>query len=269
MEANVKEKMSQPREAAVDAVMKTLFLDKSSSTGAMPEHGKRESVIAKPRLPTFSGEPKDSSFTHWQYEVKVLLKGPYDEFTVGGAVHQSLKSPAADSMVNMGPDATIVDVLDNLKTRYGCVLPVEALTKKLYALKQKEGVTVWAFKLEEVVYQMQERGGVTHNDASDKIGLKDICIKETTFASWASMPFDELLVLCRTLEEEYGPGSTGGIASVHQQTTLESKMDQILKGFQGMDARVKTLESVILSRGETSKPNNKRHMEKRHLELDA
>ena len=74
----MKEEMGQYRETAADAMEKTLFQDNSSSTGAVPGHGKGAPVTSKPRLPTFSGESKDSSFAHSQYEVKLLLMVPYD-----------------------------------------------------------------------------------------------------------------------------------------------------------------------------------------------
>lgn len=226
----------------------------ATSTPAKTDSEDKSSVRFKvPKLPNFSGDKKskEATFARWQYNVKILLKGPYDSFAVLNAVNQSLKSPAADMIVNMGPDATVQDILAKFKKRYGCVLPVEALTEKLYALKQgSEDVSTWASILEEVVYQMEEMDGISHNEVPQKVkgrfwrGLKDVHVKEATRSQWADMEFDNLLVMCRTLEEEFA----GSSAKVHAQIAQEEdKFGQILKGLQDMNTRMDKLEAAQAS----------------------
>ncbi len=200
-----------------------------------------------PKLPVFSGEKKkDSSFARWQYHVKVLQNGPYDEYSILDAITQSLKSPAADVVISMGHRVSVIDILRKLGTHYGCVLSVEALTEKLYQLKQgNEDLSSWAHQIEEVVFQLEEKKGISHREVEGKVkgrfwyGLKDSKIKEATRAAYTTMSFDDLLVMCRTLEEEYGSQTT---ATVQQQTSVEKKIYRLLGSFEQLEARVKSLE---------------------------
>ena len=201
-----------------------------------------------PKLPIFSGDVKDSSFARWQFHVKVL-QGRYDDATICEAAHQSLKSPAADVFVNTSQtNITADEMIEKLRTRYGCVLPLDALREKLYSLRQdKEDVTKWAFNVEEVVYQIEERGGTTHREVESMVksrfwyGLKESRIREATRASYQGVTFDHLLVECRTLEAEYSATSSPHV-QVHQQTSLESKMDELLTCVKSLNTRVEKLE---------------------------
>ena len=224
----------------------------------VPKENVPDTVRLKvPRLPVFSGDQrtKDSSFARWQYQVKVLQKGPYDEYSILAAIHQSLRSPAADTLLTVGPEATVEQILGKFRTRYGSVLTVDALTEKLYGLRQgQESITSWAFRVEEVVYQIEEKDGITHDDVPLKVkgrfwnGLQDTRIKEATRSTWMEKSLDELLVLCRTLEEEYG-----STVKVHQQSVLEDKLDEVLKSMQSMDSRVKKLEQKLEGRTDVLK----------------
>ena len=209
-----------------------------------------------PKLPTFSGDKKskDASFARWQYHIKVLQKGPYDEFTVVNAVHQSLRSPAADLVVNMAPDVKVVDLLKKFRSRYGSVLSVEALTEKLYSLKQqdKEDLATWAFRIEEVVYEIDEKGGIPHDEVPNRVrgrfwyGLQDSRIKEATRATWTRESFDDLLEQCRALEEEYGSSTASAKVHQHSSSSLEGKVDEMLKMFKDVDTRLKKVEAAVL-----------------------
>ena len=73
-----------------------------------------------PKLPSFSGDKKskDVTFARWQYEIKVVLQGPYDSCVIQNAVHQTLKSPAADLLVNMGPEVSVEQILNKFRKMY-------------------------------------------------------------------------------------------------------------------------------------------------------
>ncbi len=231
-----------------------------------------------PRLPVFSGESKDSTFARWQYQVKVLQKGLYDQFTLLEAIHTSLRSPAANTILTMGPTASVDDIVHKLRTMYGCVSSEEALTEKLYQLKQeKEGITSWAFRVEEAVFLLEDKGGINHSDVPSKVkgrfwyGIADIHIKDATRSSYQQMNFDDLLVMCRTLEEEYLNTSKLS-AKIHQQTPspVEDKLDKILKHMESLDVRVKALESAVrnppVKKNEEQKPTKVARCTKCHQE---
>ena len=208
--------------------------------------------LKTPKLPFFSGDKKgkDSSFSRWQYHVKVLLNGPYDPYSVLDAIHQSLKSPAADLLLTMGPEVTAQGIMDKLRTRFGSVLSVDALTEKLYHLKQGDhDVSTWAFDIEEVIYQIEEKGGMAHAVVEERIkirfwhGLSEARIKDATRSVYSTLPFDDLLVMCRTLQEEYATDKTL-LATVHQQTSLEKKMDVMITEMKEMKTKIQQLETA-------------------------
>ena len=225
---------------------------KTEPTAATTSHLKDVSVRNKvPKLPIFSGEKKkDSSFARWQFQVKVL-KRVYDEDTILDSIHQSLKSPAADVLVNMGEILSVDAILGKFRTRYGSVLSIDALREKLYSLKQDgEEITKWAFNIEEVVYLLEEKGGVKHEEVENMVksrfwyGLTDSRIREATRGTYQGMNFDDLLVECRTLEAEYSATPAPAPAKVHQQTSLESKMDELLKLYKQLNTRMEKVEST-------------------------
>ena len=101
-------------------------------------------------------------------------------------------------MIIMGHKATVTDIRMKLQTRYGSVLSVEALTEKLYALKQgNEDGSSSAFNIEEIVYQMEEKGGIAHDAVEEKVklrfwyGLNDSRVKEATRAQHFSLSSDK------------------------------------------------------------------------------
>ena len=78
-----------------------------------------------------------------------MFQEPYDSYVVLTAVHQNLKSPAADLVVKTGPEVSVEQILHKFRKRYGCVLSVEVLSEKLYSLKHDlENVAACAFPLE-------------------------------------------------------------------------------------------------------------------------
>lgn len=234
----------------------------TSSPGTLG-HQDSSYKLKVPKLPIFSGDKKkDSSFARWQFHVKVFLKGPYEEYSILNAISQSVRSPAADTMINMGDGVTVSEVLAKFRTRYGSVLQVEALTEKLYSLKQgPEDVATWAFNIEEVVYEIEEKDGIKHEEAEEKVkgrfwyGLKESRIRDATRATWRTMSFDDLLVMGRTLEEEYAPSAP--TAKVQQQTSLETKMDQLVKTVEDMSTRLQKLETAQTSKKDNSAPVQK------------
>ena len=71
-----------------------------------------------PKLSVFSGEmlKGDASFEQWSYELQTLRK-TYSESALREGIQRSLKGAAADTVSNMGPDAS----LDTIIKTYHCV----------------------------------------------------------------------------------------------------------------------------------------------------
>ena len=257
-------------EVKKEPVSKTLFSTpshKMQPAGAVSSPG--SAMLHKmPKLPVFSGiKGKDSSFGRWKHEVKRLEEGPYDEYTILDAVHQSLKSPAADLLVTMGSNVTTDAILQKFASRYGSVLSGDAIMEKFYQEKQEGDCASWAFQLEDLIYQAVEKDALTANDVERKLrsrfwrGLREKRIKDATRQMWETMNFDALLVECRALEEEYG--LTGASDSQQkpkvkmQQVTDGSntdKLEQILKEMKKLGDRLDKLEQAKSSKSSEQKP---------------
>ena len=205
-----------------------------------------------PKLPSFSGSSsmKDASYARWQYQVRVLINQGYSEATINQAISQSIKSPAADILVNLGmADLKTSQILQKMKTRFGSVASTDTLREQLYSLKQgKEDITKWSFEVEEKVYLLHENGGITDEEIEGTTksrfwhGLEDSRIKEATRHTYLKLTFDELLVECRRLEAEYSVTHPTA-KSCQQSSSLEQKIDKLLSSFVHFENRLSKLES--------------------------
>ena len=65
-----------------------------------------------PKLSIFSGErvKGEASFEQWSYELQSLRR-TYSESALGEGIQRSLRGAAADTVCNMGPEATLDSIL--------------------------------------------------------------------------------------------------------------------------------------------------------------
>ena len=70
-----------------------------------------------PKLSTFSGESVkgEASFEQWSYELQ-SLKRTYSESALREGIQRSLSGAAADTVCNMGPEATLDSIIKNTLT---------------------------------------------------------------------------------------------------------------------------------------------------------
>ena len=219
-----------------------------------------------PKLPPFSGNihTKDASFARWQYRVRVLKKQKFSDDAILTAINMSLKSPAADILVNIGDTSMTTDtILQKFANRFGSVQSVDHLREQLYSLCQgKSDITTWSFTVEELVYLLHEKGGLTDEEVESTTksrfwyGLEDSRIREATRHSYKSLTFDNLLVECRSLEAEYGTKKPT-VKVQQQSSSLEEKLDKMFEVFQKFDTRLSKLEAAQKtgqSKSTTSQP---------------
>ena len=206
-----------------------------------------------PKLPIFTGEKgKDSTFGRWSYEVRCLQQGPYDDFMVLTSIRHSLKSPAAELLVRMGQAVSVDDILKRFESRYGIVLAGEAIVEKLYALSQGDlSVSSWAFQLEDLAYQAEEKGTLLHSAIPKLLksrfwrGLQNKQIQEATRHTWESFSFDELVTECRALDEEYASDVVVPKAKAKVQQAVASEPDTlqaVLDKLNEVSARLEKME---------------------------
>ena len=99
-----------------------------------------------PKLSVFSGErlKGEASFEQWSYELQSLRK-TYSESALREGIQRSLKGAAADTVCNMGPDATLDNIIKKFSIIYGNVKPYDILMGDFYRAEQGEEETVTSF----------------------------------------------------------------------------------------------------------------------------
>ena len=210
-------------------------------------------IHEQPKLTSFSGSGRECSFGRWKYEVTCLLEDQnYSASAISRAVHNSLKSPAADVLGHLGSRATVTEIILKLESIYGSVQSEETLMEHFYSERQrpkKENCAAWSCRLEDLVFQAASKGAIDRSDIPIRLkkrfwsGLKDRQIKDALRNRVDSLTFEELLREARALEEEYDPEHrTGSEGIVHQVTEADSKFDELLKRMAKMEAKIDQLQ---------------------------
>ena len=91
------------------------------------------------KISQFTGDELkgDVSFEHWEYEVETLRKA-YTESAIQEAITKSLKGSATESLRSLGPTATVEQILQSMKGKYGITASYDSLMRDFYALVQEE-----------------------------------------------------------------------------------------------------------------------------------
>ena len=81
-----------------------------------------------PKLSVFSWErlKGEASFEQWSYELQSLGK-TYSESALREGIQRSLKEAAADTVCNMGPEATLDTIIKKFSIIYGNVKSYDIL----------------------------------------------------------------------------------------------------------------------------------------------
>ena len=113
------------------------------------------------RISTFSGltppGKNEATFAQWIHEVRdAQARSP--EPTIRNWISRSLRGPPADVVRNLGPQATVKDILHKLETMHGAVAPFDVMMKKLFSLSQEraETVTNYAIRLETTIASIHQ-----------------------------------------------------------------------------------------------------------------
>ena len=113
------------------------------------------------RIPTFSGSTppgkNEATFAQWIHEVRDT-QARFPEPTIRNWISRSLRGPPADVVRNLGPQATVKDILHKLETMHGAVASFDVMMKKLFSLSQEkaETVTNYAIRLETTIASIHQ-----------------------------------------------------------------------------------------------------------------
>ena len=189
------------------------------------------------RLATFSGEeptPKgEVSYLVWQYEIKCLMREKsHNQSTILHAVRRSLKGIAGRTLLSLGENVTLLQILEKLDGIYGVVYSGEAIMQQFYTESQQAGesAAVWACRIEDLLQRAVEKGHVTATAKNDMLrnkfwtGLKDDQLKNASRHKYDTIKeFGELLKEVRKIEQELsGTEKLKKKVQVHQSSTVEN-----------------------------------------------
>ena len=218
--------------------------------------------VVTPRIPTFSGDDSksDISYDQWRYEVRCLLnEDSHSEKLLLQAIRRSVRGTAAAVLLHMGESATIEAVLKKFDVIFGNILTTEQLYEVFYSAHQREGekVAVWSCRLEELLNQIRIQGSLHPSAITSMLrskfwmGLRDEHIKAATRHKFdGGEDYDSLFIAARTAEHEkedrgkvvhQKKGVTSHQATVNS-TSIEDKLDLILKKMEAMETRISNLE---------------------------
>ncbi|MCU7801001.1 MAG: hypothetical protein KZQ70_12890 [gamma proteobacterium symbiont of Lucinoma myriamae] len=187
-----------------------------------------------PRLSFFSGDKKDADYDVWKYEVLCLQReGIYAPESILHAVRRSVKGEAARVLMNLGPTASIKDVVNKFDSVYGSVHMKQSILASFYSCKQAqhEDVSTFSNRMVDLLNKAVEQGTVNKSSANEmlcsvfysglKPSLRDIC----AYKFDQIKTFDDLLLAVRRTEKEH----EGQLSSIVNQCTVESDTQSQIK----------------------------------------
>ena len=209
------------------------------------------------RLSTFSGEKAQGqvSYQQWRYEL-ACMKADHSltPNAILQAVRRSLKGIAADALLHLGALATVSQVITKFDAMFGNILTVDQLLKDFYQAQQTaiESVAAWGCRIEDLIMQIRQKDAFDIKVTQEMLrtqfwtGLHNATIKAATRHKFdGRIPFEELLVAVRTVEHESLGTTKTTEKRVQQQTvntTLEEKMDEMLRRMSSLDGRLQKVE---------------------------
>lgn len=255
--------------------VKTLFETRpNSNSSSTPQMGNPPSTwniptTQYPRVVFFSGDTtkaEHGSYFQWRNEVRALVADGFPQPYILQAVRRSVKGPAAEALINLGPSPTTTEILEKFDVVFGVALSSEALVQSFYACNQraeKETVAAWGCRLESLLSQAKDKGIVT-GDADEMLrsrfwsGLKNLELKNALRHRFdGGQSFTQLMLAARAVEQEDTPGDGRRSHAIHveektradrvvvkaQQAELsENKMETLIRQMDDISARLNRME---------------------------
>lgn len=140
------------------------------SSSARPEF----TYFNKPYVSPFSGvEPtpkNESTFEAWKLEIE-SLKSMLPEHMVIQSIRNSLKVPARNSLLTLGPRASSEEILCKLNNAFGNVASGQSIMQEFYTAVQQpdENVTMWSLRLEEILQRIAEKSSISAEQKIDML----------------------------------------------------------------------------------------------------
>ena len=199
-----------------------------------------------PRLPTFSGEEKDSPFDLWHYEVQCLEAEERAEADIRLAIRRSLKGQASRTLMSLGIGASVDEILTKFKAVFGPTVSGQTIMSTFYSLKQREGEDAGTFanRLEDCLYQVIQCGKVERSASNTMLkeafeaGLRTQTRLAVGFLfRLHTLKFEELVLEVKRTERELKLTPSATVHSVQ-----ESQIQQLISQVAQLRTELQTLK---------------------------
>ena len=158
----------------------------------------------------------EASFEQWSYELQSLRR-TYSESALREGIQRSLRGTAADTVCNMGPEATLDSIIKKFSIIYGNVKSYDILKGDFYCANQGEEETVTSFAtcIEGLLSCVRDKYPQQIPQAKEQQLLKDRLfhgcqkgIRDSVKYRHADTTVDYMTFLeeCRKAEDEDGVG---------------------------------------------------------------
>ena len=130
----------------------------------------------KPNISQFSGvdpTPKnESKFEAWKLEIETLRRSNmFPDYLVGQYIRNSLKVPARNTLLTLGPMAFSQEMIDKLTSVFGNVASGQSIMQEFYTAVQQpeESVTMWSLRLEEILQRVSEKSQISADQKNEML----------------------------------------------------------------------------------------------------
>ena len=130
----------------------------------------------KPNISQFSGvdpTPKnESKFEAWKLEIETLRRSNmFPDYLVGQYIRNSLKVPARNTLLTLGPMASSQEMIDKLTSVFGNVASGQSIMQEFYTAVQQpeESVTMWSLRLEEILQRVSEKSQISADQKNEML----------------------------------------------------------------------------------------------------
>ena len=209
-----------------------------------------------PRLPIFSGDARDTNFDLWDFEVKCLQSEGRAEADIKLAIRRSLKGQASRTLMSLGTDANVHNILKKFRAVFGPTESVSTVLSKFYSMRQSEGEDAGAFasRLEDCLFQATSLGRVEKASApimlreAFEAGLRPQTRLAVGFLfNQPDLTFEDLVRQVKRMEQELNLLNAPAVRSIQQDKQIDELTAQVAELKTELRAlkQVRTLPSPV------------------------
>ena len=194
-----------------------------------------------PKITPFSGEedrPRgEASYEEWRFEANCLIRDVKSKFVIGQAIRKSLRGPAKREIIQLGPTATVEEIMERLESTFANVATGISIMQEFFiaSQQQEESVSEWALRLEEIIKHAIDKGQIKEDEKNELLkdkfwrSLRSERLKNATRLDFRTIEnFKQLVHAVRTEELSMRTNANAQHQAVSTNvTTRQDKKDEM------------------------------------------